>query len=596
MRNLYNAIFLVICIYAAASAQPIDERIMFIFPEEKPMINLVCWKMSLGDSSQWSIADYNDSGWIVESGSGLWVDGGRPGKGVRWYRKSIFLPEPIDSLSLLALYQIAIVSAYEVYWDGKLIARNGVVGSSEESEKTGCSGFIFPIPPDLTNVGKHVIALRMSNFSTFSGVIEEPFRIGYFSRIYVSLIRSGAFSFFLAGIFIITALFHFAILLGHGNKWTYSLFSAFCLSCAVYIVIRSMLKFFQIDVGFYYTLAALNDIPWFFMIVLLPIFFLFEFSSPFRIRFSAIIVSAALVIVVLPRLVTFSVIPEKWLGIFVTANQIHTYATFFLSIIVAVWGLRRRIAGSLTAAIGLVIFLVGVSASYLTRIETGWAIGFAVLILFMTVSLSRQMAHRNKIHQEAQLRSARLELELLKKHIQPHFLLNSLNSIIAWLEEDPATASRLVNALAEELRMLLNFSGKTFISLSEEVRLCEIHCRVMSLRQEKEYVLETEGILGNEMLPPLIIHTLLENGMTHGYKGRNKGRFLLVCEHKQTKMCISLFNDSSLSAVSPQSAEGTGMRYIRSRLQEAFPSKWSLIYGPVDGGWKVSMELERLEK
>ena len=30
-----------------------------------------------------------------------------------------------------------------------------------------------------------------------------------------------------------------------------------------------------------------------------------------------------------------------------------------------------------------------------------------------------------------------VKIELLKKNIQPHFLLNSLNSIIAWLEEEP---------------------------------------------------------------------------------------------------------------------------------------------------------------
>ena len=62
------------------------------------------------------------------------------------------------------------------------------------------------------------------------------------------------------------------------------------------------------------------------------------------------------------------------------------------------------------------------------------------------------MAEQNRRRQESELRSARLELELLKKHIQPHFLLNSLNSVIAWLEEEPSTAVRLVNALAEELR------------------------------------------------------------------------------------------------------------------------------------------------
>lgn len=573
-------------------AQTIDETVERIFPDEEPVVSLLGWKVACGDSTIWSNPDYDDSHWELNAGIGLWVNEGMSGKGLRWYRKTLFFPEPLDSLATLALYQVAVVSANEIFWDGKLIARSGQPGVDKESEKTGLSGQIFPVPRSLATPGRHVIALRVSNFHSFSGVIEAPLQLGYFSQVNGHLFRVQALSIFLAGIFFLTALFHFAILLGHGNKWPYGLFSAFCLSCAVYIFIRGLLRYFQIDLIHYYMLAALNDIPWFLMMVLLPIFFLFEFSSPYKHRLSIFISCVALIVVVLPRLVTFGIVPVSLLNTFDSANRVHAYFTILVSIGVAFWAMFHRKIGSLSASIGLVVFLIGVYFSNRANVENGWAIGFAVLNMFLTVSLSNQMAHRNRLHQEADLRNARLEIELLKKHIQPHFLLNSLNSIVAWLEEDPPTASRLVNALADEMRMLLAFSGEKVIPLAEEIKLCKSHLQVMSLRQEKAYSMTVEGIQGDEMLPPLVIHTLVENGLTHGYKGKDRGVFRLKCEHLKKGLRLVLFNNSVLDSKQVLTKEGTGLRYVKTRLEEAFPSLWTLTSGPVEGGWEVVIEYE----
>lgn len=581
-------LFLIIFLYAT----PFDETVEYIFPDENPVVSLLAWKMSYGDCCSWRHADYDDRHWEVTPGIGLWNSKGKSGKGVRWYRKTLFFPQSPDSLAMLALYQVAIVSANEIYWDGQLIARNGMPARNIGAEKTGKSGKIFIIPGTLVSPGKHVIAMRVSNFHTSSGIIDTPLQIGYFKSLSKYLFRTQAISAFLAGIFILTALFHFAILLGHGNKWPYALFSTFCLSCAIYIFIRGLIRYFQIDLLHYYTLATLNDIPWFFMMALLPIFFLFEFSSPFKTRLTVFIGTITLLLILLPRMMTYGIIPIQWLNVFDRANQIHIYFTILVSISVSSWALYNRKVGSLSALIGLLLFLVGVIYSNRASVENGWAIGFAMLNIFLTISLSNQMAHRNRLHQESELRNARLEIELLKKHIQPHFLLNSLNSIVAWLEEDPPTASKLVNAFADELRMLLGFSKKKIISLSDEINLCKTHLKVMSLRQEKKYSITVKGLKGTEKLPPLIIHTLVENGLTHGYKEKEKGSFVLTCEHQAKGLRITLFNDSTGDTNERPKEDGTGIQYVKTRLEEAFPSSWRLISEPTEGGWQVIIDIK----
>ncbi len=576
---------------------PIDAQIdnntpEYIFPDETPVKNLLNWKVAFGDSSHWRESNYNDSSWQDHPGLGLWRNEGESGKGVRWYRKTIFLPHSLDSFTVLALYQVAIVSANEIFWDGTLISRNGIPAHSRDKEQTGKSGQIVIVPRTLTAPGKHVIALRVSNYHTFSGLVEAPLQLGYFYKIHKHLFRVQGLSIFLAGIFILAALFHFAILSGRGNRWPYALFGTFCLSCAFYILIRGLLRYFQIDVIYYYPLAAINDIPWFLMMVLLPIFFLFEFNSPFKKRVSVYIGISTLLLTLFPRLITYNIIPIKWLNLFDRANQFHIYFTLLVSIAVSMWALYNKKKGGLGACIGLIIFLIGVYFSNRANVENGWAIGFVILNIFLTISLSKQMAQKNRLHQEAQLRSARLEIELLKKHIQPHFLLNSLNSIVAWLEEDPPTAAKLVNAFADELRMLLEFSKKKLLLLSDEILLCKTHLRVMSLRHEKKYTLSVRGFKGDEQLPPLVIHTLVENGLTHGYKGKDSGSFILTCIHHKKDLEITLFNDSVVEKEYSIEKEGTGIRYVKTRLEEAFPSAWSLESRPVSKGWEVTILLQ----
>ncbi len=565
---------------------------LYVFPEEQLAVPLSGWYTASGDSMVWAAAEYDCSHWQPAHGAGLWVSEGWAGRGVRWFRKELFLPAPMDSLAQLALYQRAAVSASEVYWDGVLVGRNGVVGHSRGEETPGTSAMIVTVPRELSHPGKHVVAHRVSNHNTFSGVIEAPMMFGEFRRVQRMLFWDSAVQFFMAGIFLFTGVFHLVLLFGYRERKPYAVFATFCLACASHIVIQALREFFQMDLGLYYAWAAVNDIPWFLMMWLLPVFFMYEFGFPRKIRMSMIIAAVALVVVGAPRLITTGLLPARSIGLFVQLNTLHSYLTVVVAAAVCAWAAARHAVGSLASVLGLVAFLGGVLATQLFELDLGWMLGFAALIMFLTVSLSRQMSQREREFQNAQVRAARLELDLLKRHIQPHFLLNSLNSIVAWLEEDPGTAVKLVQALAEELRLLLEFAAHRSVALSDEVRLCAAHLQVMGFRYARTYRLETEGSLAGVDVPPLVIHTLVENGLTHGYAGREDGVFRLRCEKSGQSTRIVLFNDSVLASDSASGGvrEGTGTRYVRGRLQELFGTDWSFESGPAEGGWLSVIE------
>ncbi len=206
----------------------------------------------------------------------------------------------------------------------------------------------------------------------------------------------------------------------------------------------------------------------------------------------------------------------------------------------------------------------------------------------------RQQAAIQAFQQE-QLHAMRLEMELLKANIHPHFMLNSLNAATMWLQEDPSTAQKLLFALSEELKQLLKIASEKLISIEKEVQICEKHLEVMSLRHDKSFTLILKDIILEEKIPPMIFHTLVENGITHGYGKKENGEFILSRIEYEDKIQFILFNDGETSENKLES-NGLGLKYVRARLQEAFAHNWQLNSQEVEGGWQVEITIKKSSK
>jgi len=581
-------------LFRPAVCQPTEPRAAYLFPSETPITYLSQWKQCIADSLVFKEIAYNDAAWTGSTSGILWSNENSSGMGVRWFRKTIFIPEQLDSLQSLALYQHSIVCASELYWDGRLISQNGKVGNSKTKEIPGVSSRMTVVSANLTNPGRHVLALRMSNYHTYSGLIEGPLQIGYLSELLKNLHGNETVLLLCAGIFLISALFHFAVMFGRATGPSYALFGLLCLSSAAYLLIDITTHYFPFSLRHYYTIALVNDIPWFCMMTFLPVFFLYEFSVPYRKSLTGIIGAIALFCIVPPRLIMFDVLPASWLSFFVVLNQYLMYTVTLIAAVTSFINSLIKKQNSLLALAGCVVLFFGIYLSSHFQVQYAWAVAFCILIVMLTISLSRRMALQNRQRQENELRSARLELDLLKKHIQPHFLLNSLNSIIAWLEEDPQIAAKLVHALAGELRAILDFSSEKLISVNDEIRLCKLHLQVMGFRRDAQYELDADAAPDEEKLPPLIFHTLLENALTHS--NTTPGNTVFSIKRFETAYAIeyhvsNIFETNATVTIIPK--EGTGIKYVKTRLQEAFPNAWEMSYGPIENKWEVKITVKK---
>jgi LytS/YehU family sensor histidine kinase len=213
------------------------------------------------------------------------------------------------------------------------------------------------------------------------------------------------------------------------------------------------------------------------------------------------------------------------------------------------------------------------------------------LVFSYTYTLARQFAANERLKREAAVRSIRLENQLLKRSINPHSLLNSLTSIIVWLKKEPAKARELVEALSDEFRLISQVSNLPRIPIRQELALCESHLRIMSCRRNSSFVLEHEGLDLDEEIPPMIFHTLVENGVTHGYEKKARGKFILERTRFPGGVTYRLSNDGETLPPVDSRHDGTGYKYIRARLEESFPGRWALSQRTLDAGFEVQITL-----
>jgi len=225
-------------------------------------------------------------------------------------------------------------------------------------------------------------------------------------------------------------------------------------------------------------------------------------------------------------------------------------------------------------------------------------ITYILFILSIIIATTIQIRQYNRDHEQATTLSQRLEMELLKRNIKPHFIMNTLFSIVSLIRKDPAKAIKMVQALADEFHIINRISSKKLIHINEEIDLCRKHLKIMEFRRSAEYRFETEGISNAKQIPPMVFHTLIENGLTHSYKMGESGVFKLFINENGRNIQYKFQNGGSklksLKTISNNEMEaGTGLNYVKARLNESFSGRWELNYGLNNGYWEVEINIRK---
>lgn len=543
---------------------------------------LTRWAHAFGDDPAWSVKAFDHTDWETIDSQTFQTDRA----GIHWYRARIRLSGPADSVRLLVFRIVRLASAFELYWDGRLIGRNGTLGSRKSDEIPGRVYFAIRVDDDVSSAGEHVIAIRASNFhgkrryTRFYTVlsIEDVHHHGRTDELFGEV--------FYIGVFLTGAILGLALFLGGGRYRPYLLFAMICGATLVFSILHFILDYFNPSSVLLPVFGIARSQLYIIIEILIILFFLFNFDIPKKWIHVSVITSALMITRNLGLNSMLGMRIDLWFVV------LHPLALLVYSAILRKAGSRIALAGFLVFIVPETVGLFGIPTSDFMNMIT-----YVVFLLALILSISRRIQEQNRMQRMIERRSSRLEADLLKKSIQPHFLMNTLHTIQAWAKRNPENVSKLIQAFADELRIITRISAEKEIPLMQEIALCEAHLTLMGYRRIAEYRLVTDDLCGDALVPPLIFHTLIENGLTHAFQPTESGTFHLSSETKEGRVMYRLRNDGSkVEELAGRSRvdveEGMGLRYVRARLEERYPGRWRLDYGTEDGWWEVILSIE----
>lgn len=167
-----------------------------------------------------------------------------------------------------------------------------------------------------------------------------------------------------------------------------------------------------------------------------------------------------------------------------------------------------------------------------------------------------------------------IELRNLRSQLNPHFIFNALNSIRALVDENPLKSKNAITQLSNILRNSLTIDRQRMVTFSEELAMVKDYLALESIRYEErlrtEFDIDPESM--RHLIPPLMIQTLVENGIKHGIANlKNGGLISITTALNEENLVIQIRNSGQYLNGKPSEQTGFGISNTRKRLE--------LIYG-----------------
>ena len=171
------------------------------------------------------------------------------------------------------------------------------------------------------------------------------------------------------------------------------------------------------------------------------------------------------------------------------------------------------------------------------------------------------------------------ELKTLKAQLNPHFMFNAMNSIRALIEEDPKSAKDAITKLSNLLRYTLKIERTESVTLGEELKTIQDYLDLEKIRFEERlrYTIKSTTEADRVEIPPMMVQTLVENGIKHGIsKITNGGEISVDARTNTSDLIIEIRNNGNFDEELFKSSRGFGISNTKHRLTLLYGEKGSL--------------------
>jgi LytS/YehU family sensor histidine kinase len=217
-------------------------------------------------------------------------------------------------------------------------------------------------------------------------------------------------------------------------------------------------------------------------------------------------------------------------------------------------------------------------------------------VVYAIRATERLQAEQMRVAELEMLRT-RAELDALRAQLNPHFLFNTLHSLMALVRHDSKAAEEALEKLAKLLRHTLKSSNRSGdVTLREEIEFVRDYLSLEKIRLGErlriEENIQPEAL--NCLLPSLTLQPLVENSIKHAIASQVSGGSLSINANRRDGVLILEIADDGPGATSDAvaSATGSGLRIARKRLAVRYQQQAKFEIQTLLGrGFAVRMEI-----
>ncbi|MGN0205369.1 MAG: sensor histidine kinase [Coprococcus sp.] len=226
----------------------------------------------------------------------------------------------------------------------------------------------------------------------------------------------------------------------------------------------------------------------------------------------------------------------------------------------------------------------------------------------MTENMQRLIG---KIKEDEQ-KMRKADLRLLQEQINPHFLYNTLDTIV-WLIEGNKNdeAVNMVVTLSDFFRLVLS-RGREFISLSEEKQHISSYLEIQGARYRDilEYDIQIDPLLYDYRILKLTLQPLVENALYHGIKYKRARGYIHVSGEKKGKDLVLTVSDDGvgmdekeliqlrreIERPCSETEKGFGLANVNERIHMYFGREFGMTIESVRGeGTTVTLTIPAIK-
>jgi two-component sensor histidine kinase len=263
---------------------------------------------------------------------------------------------------------------------------------------------------------------------------------------------------------------------------------------------------------------------------------------------------------------------------------VHAVATLTCSLFVAI----------ADAAVNMVVrpnnlgFVASTRSWFLSGLPATTVAYFAIIILAYAVGDAARLRER-----ETQLREA--QLSALRMQLQPHFLFNSLNAIMALVRDrETEQAVRALSLLGDVLRAAVNAGDAHTTTLAEELDFVSRYLDIERVRfgDRLRVTVDVPDDLRTALVPTFVLQPFVENALKHGVLRDRGGNEIAISARDGTGALTLTVRDDG-RGLPAGARDGVGIANARARLDYLYGAEASLDVRNASPGVEAVIRIPR---